>query len=89
MGSEHGFDVKDCQVRSPRLLEHEMYVLYVLVFVWYTSPLLFLPISAYFSSLKNVCKKHFHITCFLLFRNKNKPVCFAKSAEWDIYKVDQ
>ena len=27
------------------------------------------------------------ITCFLLFRNKNKPVCFANSAEWDIYKV--
>ena len=41
---------------------------YVLVFVWYTSPLLFLPISAYFSSLKNVCKKHFDITCFLLFK---------------------
>ena len=32
-------------------------------------------ISAYFSSLKNICKKHFDITCFLLlFRNKNKPV---------------
>ena len=37
-------------------------------------------ISAYFSSLKNICKKHFDITCFLLlFRNKNKPVL-------DIYK---
>ena len=47
----------------------------MLDFVWYTSPLLFLLISAYFSSLKNVCKKHFDITCFLLlFRNKNKPV---------------
>ena len=32
-------------------------------------------ISAYFSSLKSICKKHFDITCFLLlFRNKNKPV---------------
>ena len=38
-------------------------------------PLLFLLISAYFSSLKNICKKHFDITCFLLlFRNKNESV---------------
>ena len=50
-------------------------------------PLLFSLTSAYFSSQKNVCKKHFDITCLLLFRNKNKPVCFANSAEWDIYKV--
>ena len=41
-----------------------------------------------FLKSKNICKKHFGITCFLLlFRNKNKPVCFAKSTEWDIYKV--
>ena len=26
MGSEHVFYVEDCQVRSPRLLEHEMYM---------------------------------------------------------------
>ena len=37
-------------------------------------PLLFLLISAYFSSLKKICKKHFDTTCFLLFRNKNEPV---------------
>ena len=38
-------------------------------------PLLFLLISAYFSSLKNICKKHFDITYFLLlFRNKNESV---------------
>ena len=47
----------------------------MLVLVWYTSPSLFLLISAYFSSLKNICKKHLDIKCFLLlFRNKNKPV---------------
>ena len=34
-------------------------------------PLSLLPISAYFSSLKNVCKKHFDVIRFLLFRNKH------------------
>ena len=39
-----------------------------------------------FQVKKTYGKNTFDITCFLLFRNKNKPVCFAKSewAEWDI-----
>ena len=61
-------------------------ILYVLVLVWYTSPSLFLLISAYFSSLKNICKKHLDIKCFLLlFRNKNKPVFVLQNQQSETF----
>ena len=42
------------------------------VFVWYTSPLLFLLISAYFSSLKNVCKLKNTLTSLASFCSETK-----------------
>ena len=62
----------------------------MLVLVWYTSPSLFLLISAYFSSLKNICKKHLDIKCFLLlFRNKNKPVFVLQNQQSETLKFNK
>ena len=49
-------------------------------------PLLFLLISPYFSSLlKNVCRKHFDINCFLLYRNKNESVFVLQNQQSETF----
>ena len=59
----------------------------MLVFVWYMwYTLSFIIFADFCKSLKNIRKKHFDITCFLLFRNKNEPVFVLQNQQGGTFK---